>query len=468
MGKKDTEIKALKARIAELEGEVKEQAGKADMNYRMLRSVNKESHLAIWMTYFNEKGEPIRIRFTDEMRRVLGYNTNEVEDSADGLNKLIHPDDLERVYAAYGAAIADKRAKYDVNYRLLMKTGEYRMFHAAGEVLRRPDGSPEVFIGTFADIEDQLRNEEELKHDKRRQHAVDKMMLEGSWSMDLTKYAIDDVNSPMVYSDQFKKIMGYAPGSAEWPDVMGTWISKIHPDDVQGASEAMGKQLADPLGATVFDMEYRLKHKSGEWIWVRASSYVVWEGGEPVMAAGTILDINEEKKNADQFVTELEPAIENLNQSINDVTSAVQEASLAMQGVAKSQTEIAEQSATIEKSVDDSMEIIRIIESIASQTNLLSLNASIEAARAGEAGKGFAVVASEVQSLASSTQETTSDISQILGGMNTAIKDVMTRINEISESVSTQSANMQEINATIEDTKGLATTIKEMSETLYK
>ena len=468
MGRKDSEIKELREELKKVQEQLKEQTVKADLNYRMLRSVNTSSHLAIWMTYFDEKGEPKSVRFTNEMRRVLGYNNNEIEDTFDGLNKIIHPDDMEMVFAAYGGAIANKNAKYDVNYRLKMKNGEYRMFHAAGEVLRRTDGTPEVFIGTFADVEDQLRTEEQLRHDKRRQSAVDKMMLEGSWSMDLTKYAIDDINSPMVYSDQFKKILGYTPGSAEWPDIMGTWITKIHPDDVQGASEAMAKQLADPSGATVFDMEYRLKHKSGEWIWVRASSYVVWEGHEPVMAAGTILNINEEKKNADQFTTELEPAINNLNASINEVTSSVEEASREMQSVAKSQAEIAEQSATIEKSVDDSMEIIKIIESIASQTNLLSLNASIEAARAGEAGKGFAVVASEVQSLASSTQETTSDISGILGEMNASIKDVMTRINEISESVTTQSANMQEINATIEDIRGLASTIKEMSETLYK
>ena len=74
---------------------------------------------------------------------------------------------------------------------------------------------------------------------------------------------------------------------------MSSWITKMHPDDVAMASEAMGKQLSDPSGQTVFDMEYRMLHKDGEYRWVRASSMVVWsqDRKRPLMAAGTILDI---------------------------------------------------------------------------------------------------------------------------------------------------------------------------------
>ena len=467
-GKNKKEIEAAENTVKELEAKLREKSSEAQLYYRMLESINTSTHLAIWIAFFDEEGGQKGVQFTDEMRRTLGYSKSEMPDSFDFLPKIIHPEDMDKVFDCFGRAVADKNAKYDVDYRLMLKNGEYRMFHAAGECLRRQDGTPEVFIGTFKDIQEQIETQAILEHDRRRQLAVDKMMLEGSWSMDLTKYAIDDVSSPMVYSDQFKKILGYTPGSPEFPDVMESWITKIHPDDVPGASAAMAKQMADASGQTVFDMEYRIKHKAGHYVWVRASSYVVWESGEPVMAAGTILDISEEKAHEEDFETKLEPEIENLNKNIEAVANVIREASSKMQQVAQKQTGIAQESESIEKSVDDSMEIIKIIESIASQTNLLSLNASIEAARAGEAGRGFAVVANEVQSLATSTADTTSNISGILGGMNNSIKSMIESINDISSSVTSQSSSMNEINDTIEDIKGMALNIENMARSLYR
>lgn len=76
-------------------------------------------------------------------------------------------------------------------------------------------------------------------------------------------------------------------------------------------------------------------------------------------------------------------------------------------------------------------EMAKQILDIASQTNLLSLNASIEAARAGEQGKGFAVVAQEIGNLASNSSATAKQISDICGEINTNIANVQECVDDI-------------------------------------
>jgi len=456
--------------IQNLEEQLAAEKARADLAEKELEAVNKCASLGLWFCFYSEDGEQGEVIYTDTMRKMLGFTKEELPDQIDSLGKIIHPDDAPEVFAAFAAAAADKtnRTKYDIDYRLLTGTGDYKLFHAAGDCIRKPDGSPIVFLGTFSDIDEQAKTAEKLEIGQRRQDAVDLMMLEGSWSMDLTKYAIDDINSPMVYSDQFKKILGYSD-SYDFPDIMGSWITKIHPDDVPGASAAMAQQLSDPTGKTVFDMEYRMLHKDGEYRWVRASSTVVWSHDRqtPLMAAGTILDITGQKANEVKFQSEMAPKIESLINGISDIAATVRSAADQMQDVAEKQSDLVNSAHTIEKSVDDSMNIINSIQSIADQTNLLSLNASIEAARAGEAGRGFAVVATEVQSLSNSTKDTTENIGQILGSMNASVKDMLNKISDISNNVTAENEEMEKIDKTIEDLKSDASTIAELVETLY-
>lgn len=86
---------------------------------------------------------------------------------------------------------------------------------------------------------------------------------------------------------------------------------------------------------------------------------------------------------------------------------------------------------SLERNSESIDSVVEVIQSISEQINLLALNAAIEAARAGELGRGFAVVADEVRSLAKRTQDSTSEIQEIVTELKNGTKEVVTVMNEV-------------------------------------
>jgi len=156
-------------------------------------------------------------------------------------------------------------------------------------------------------------------------------------------------------------------------------------------------------------------------------------------------EVNHASSNANGSVETVAAAAEELTHSIRDITQQANTSSeIARQAV--SQADHTNQLvAGLANSAAHIGEVLGLISDIANQTNLLALNATIEAARAGDAGKGFAVVASEVKNLATQTARATEEISKQIGDIQTATRESVTAIEEISRIIS----NMDDISSSI-------------------
>lgn len=133
-------------------------------------------------------------------------------------------------------------------------------------------------------------------------------------------------------------------------------------------------------------------------------------------------------------------ATENVAMGLKEVDKTLHEigsADESMQVSSKKVTDLHKESMNIGA-------ILEVIKGVSEQTNLLALNAAIEAARAGEQGRGFAVVADEVRTLAKRTQDSASQIDELITSLQRGAKDALESIKESHSTVSDASTQAQQ------------------------
>lgn len=157
--------------------------------------------------------------------------------------------------------------------------------------------------------------------------------------------------------------------------------------------------------------------------------------------------------------------VQKLVENVKQVTENTAQVSEAAESLAKSGQNAISMVEELNNKKNDTSEILEFIKGIATQTNLLGLNAAIEAARAGESGRGFAVVAGQVRKLSDQSQEAVKNIEKILDEMNNSVNEINNTIGSVGAISEEQAASTEEILSRIET---LNETIKNLQEFVEK
>lgn len=116
-------------------------------------------HAACWTADFDDEGNPTGFWFSDECRRVLGYETEEgLPGNGGSSDRFIAPDDLARINSEFRIA-ATEGGPYDVNYCVRRKDGKRMWVRAAAKFRRDDQGIARSCMGVFVDIDDAVKNQ---------------------------------------------------------------------------------------------------------------------------------------------------------------------------------------------------------------------------------------------------------------------------------------------------------------------
>jgi PAS domain S-box-containing protein len=227
-----------------------------------------------------------KVYYSRQWKAMLGYNKEEIGDTAAEWFDRLPPDDLALCQEAIGNHLQGKTGDFVIEHRMRAKDGSLRWILARGKVVERTeDGTPLRTIGTNTDITQRKTAEYELYLERERLALAAEALHLGVWEYNL------DANT-ILCDARWYEIYGIDPTS----DVVTieTFNARLHPDDVERVAQERLATLA--RRERVHRMEFRIRTPGGETRWILSAARLL-EADErtPNRFVGIVMDVTESR-----------------------------------------------------------------------------------------------------------------------------------------------------------------------------
>jgi len=253
-----------------------------------------------------------RVVWTPQLEESYGVAPGTFEGNYEGWRKRVYPDDRAAVTDHLARLMATGQKHFNHEYRIVHSSGEVRWTSDQGELSYSEDGIATRVVGVAIDVTERKRIEDQGRRDQERL----KLALEGG---NLGFWDWNIVTGAVQFGGNWASMLGYSAEEVE-PHVR-SWETLIHPDDKAEVERRLSKHLAGQ--SAVYEVEHRLRTKSGQWIWILDRGRVVERDadGRAIRAVGIHADIHEQRmireklnseaKRKDEFIATLAHELRN-------------------------------------------------------------------------------------------------------------------------------------------------------------
>ena len=223
---------------------------------------------------------------SEQFENIYGYKRDDLINNCKiDFNNLIHFQDKALIKPIIEDAIKIKKP-WHIEYRIKHAKGHYIWVKELG-VASKNDKEKTILNGIITDISNQKKIvEDKIVVSKNFESIINNSKL-GVWEWNLQ-------SEEAIFNEKWANMIGYSLEELS-PTNIQTWIERIHPDDLEKSNTNLKNHC---LGKTEFyDVEMRIKHKDGQWIWVNNTGRVSTRNskGEAVLISGVQQDITQTK-----------------------------------------------------------------------------------------------------------------------------------------------------------------------------